>query len=328
MKDLESKRGSPDDRIEELLRATGRRPAVPADRTERVRATVRAHWREQLRRRARVRRRLVLGTALAAAAVVVAAVLGAVFAPRQDESMLVVAAAAGPVADELPVGSRIEAGRRLATGADGRLALRSASGRSIRLDSDTRLTVVSGRALSLERGAVYVDSGGPDEGGGEGLEVRTSLGTVSERGTQFETRLRPSSLVVRVREGAVLLDGERRRHEVAAGQQLILGADGRVSQSAIARSGAGWAWVESVAPMMEIDGRPLSEFLDWVAREKSLRLVLVGPGLAGVAEQTRLSGSIAGMTLEQALDSVLPTCGLGYRIEGETLVVRPTDASL
>ena len=60
------------DAIEALLKATGRRPAVPADRTDRVRAAAYDGWRREVARRAR-HRRIGWGVSLAAAAAVVVA---------------------------------------------------------------------------------------------------------------------------------------------------------------------------------------------------------------------------------------------------------------
>ena len=39
-------------------------------------------------------------------------------------------------------------------------------------------------------------------------------------------------------------------------------------------TGASWAWVETLAPEVDIEDRPLEEFLDWVARETGRKLVL------------------------------------------------------
>ena len=61
------------DSIEALLKATGRRPAVPADRMDRVRAAALDDWRREVARRARYPV-IRWGVSLAAAAVVVVAV--------------------------------------------------------------------------------------------------------------------------------------------------------------------------------------------------------------------------------------------------------------
>ena len=73
--------------------------------------------------------------------------------------------------------------------------------------------------------------------------------------------------------------------------------------------------------MMEIEGRFLLDFLQWDARERGVRLVFTDEKLAARARTIVLSGSIAGMTLDEATTSVLTTCGLIHRWEGESLVV-------
>jgi hypothetical protein len=78
-------------------------------------------------------------------------------------------------------------------------------------------------------------------------------------------------------------------------------------------------WVRSVTPMLEIDGRSLQTFLEWIARERGLRLHFATPREAAAAPGIRLTGSVAGMTLDQALDSVLATCQMSHRIEGDVL---------
>ena len=66
-----------DDRIEALLKSTGRRPAVSALRTERVRARARSEWQAEVARRRLPR--VIVGTVALAAAVVVAVIAIAVF---------------------------------------------------------------------------------------------------------------------------------------------------------------------------------------------------------------------------------------------------------
>jgi hypothetical protein len=73
--------------------------------------------------------------------------------------------------------------------------------------------------------------------------------------------------------------------------------------------------------MMEIQGRSLQEFLDWIVRERGVRLQFTDTRVAGKAPAILLRGSIAGMTLEEATASVLATCGLTHRWERGTLFV-------
>ncbi|HKQ60778.1 MAG TPA: FecR family protein, partial [Candidatus Polarisedimenticolaceae bacterium] len=225
-------------------------------------------------------------------------------------------------ATPLGLGDRIAAGTELATEAGGRLALRLSGGHSVRLDEHTRLRLLSANLLALDRGAVYLDSRGPQGTGAGGVEIRTPLGSVRDQGTQFEVRLLEGALLLRVREGRVSLARPDSHVELEAGHQLHLDTAGRIERGVLPPDGAAWAWAGTIAPMMRLEGRTLREFTAWVARERGLELRFAGPAAAEAAERIRLNGSIDGMTLEEALDSVLPTCRMSYRIEDAALVIR------
>ena len=58
-----------------------------------------------------------------------------------------------------------------------------------------------------------------------------------------------------------------------------------------------------------------------IAREGGWRLNSPTQETARLAAETLLRGSVEGLTLEQALAAVLPTCGMAHRIEGGRLIV-------
>jgi ferric-dicitrate binding protein FerR (iron transport regulator) len=309
------------DSIEALLKATGRRPAIPADRTERARAAAYDDWRREVARHAR-RRRIGWGVSLAAAAVVVVAVGLGFWATRPEMTPGASGIRVERVANAaLQVGATVSWGDEVKTGADARVALRAPSGHSLRLDTDTTLRVRSDREFSLERGALYVDSRGEGGSPRTSLRIDTAMGSIEDEGTQFAVRLAGDSLSLQVREGAVTLSAPSGRAVAAAGQALSLDASGRIVRTDDAGRGAGWAWAEAIAPMMEIEGRSLLDFLEWVVRERGVRLRFADAGLAGRAPEIVLKGSIAGMTLEQATASVLATCGAVHRWDNDALVV-------
>jgi ferric-dicitrate binding protein FerR (iron transport regulator) len=309
------------DSIEALLKATGRRPAIPADRTERVRAAVHDAWRREVGRRAS-QRRIGWGLSLAAAAVIVVGVglgiraLRPSIAPRSSGIRVERVANAG-----LQVGATVSWGDEVRTGADARVALRIPSGHSLRLDTDTTLRVRSDREFSLERGALYVDLRSEPTRLAPSVRIDTPVGSIEDQGTQFAVRFAGDSLSLQVREGAVTLSSPSGRAVAKAGQALTLDASGRIVRSEDAGRGAGWAWAEAIAPMMEIEGRSLLDFLEWAVRERGVRLQFSDAGLAGRAPAIVLKGSIAGMTVEQATASVLATCGAIHRWDGGALVV-------
>ena len=74
-----------------------------------------------------------------------------------------------------------------------------------------------------------------------------------------------------------------------------------------------WAWAEQIAPEFALEGRSLRTFLDWAARETGFTMRLASPDLARSADGIWLHGSAAGLTPSQALEAVLPTCGLALR---------------
>jgi hypothetical protein len=102
---------------------------------------------------------------------------------------------------------------------------------------------------------------------------------------------------------------------------LTLDASGRIVRTEEEGTGGGWTWAEAIAPMMEIEGRSLLEFLEWVVRERGVRLRFADADVTGRAPTIVLRGSIAGMTLQQATASVLATCGMIHRWDDGALVV-------
>jgi ferric-dicitrate binding protein FerR (iron transport regulator) len=325
-----------DERIGALLRSTGRRPDIPDDRRDRVRAAVAERWGEVTRKRARRRRLWITAAAAVVATLALALALGRWPRPTpapagavagQVEARIGAAwTRAGAAGTEAPPtlpgpGTDVRVGAELATEAGGRLAIRLTSGHSMRLDEQSRARLLAGGVIVLDRGAVYIDSGRPAGAASGAVEIRTDRGTIREFGTQFEARLLDRSLVVRVREGAVSWSAGQDAADVGAGEEWVLPDDGPPSRRALAADAGEWGWAREIAPAMDIDGRTLREFLDWIARERGVRLEFAAADLETLVGRTRLSGSITGMTLDQALASVLATSRLGSRTDAGTLVV-------
>ena len=224
----------------------------------------------------------------------------------------------------MSVGDTLEPGADLSTPSDGGMTLGLAPGQSVRLDAGSALRLLEHDTLELGRGAVYVDSHRSGESDPPPITVRTGLGSFREVGTQFEVRLTSEGARVRVREGQVAFDGAQDAMEVVAGHEMEVNYRGEVRRGAIDPASSEWGWIGELTPMMAIDGRPALQFLDWVARERGLELEFQDVDLLAAAAGTTLAGSIEGMTLDQALDAVLPTCGMTYRIQDGTLTVLRT----
>jgi ferric-dicitrate binding protein FerR (iron transport regulator) len=309
-----------EDALLALLRLAGPRPAVSAERSARVRAAVHGSWRAAYRRE--TRRRLG-GTLVALGAAAALVLLLGRPAPTPEtssppvatvERVIGSASAESPHAQGRPPlarGDVVLAGTVVETGEQGRAALRIGPA-SLRVDRDTTVRLVTEGVLELDRGAVYVDTGQR----GTGLELRTTLGVVRDVGTRFEVRTQPGDLRVRVRDGEVVLDRAGQLDRVGAGTELVL-ADGRLRRRTVSPDNGDWAWASSVAASFELEGRRLREFLDWYASETG-RAWRLAPGLESRAD-TVLHGSVADLTPDDALQVVLPICGLEARIERGTV---------
>jgi len=318
------------DPVADLVRLAGARPPVPAERAARVEARVRESWQAGVSSRRRVRW-ASWGVGIAAAAALVLA-LGAGWrlVSRPPAPAVLVATVervsgtvtvAGPAGEALPLAAKAQVflDVPIVAGPDGRAALRLSTGPSLRLDVGTRVRFTGASTLRLEEGAVYVDSQG-----GRPVLVETPWGQVTELGTQFEVRVGRGGVRVRVREGSVELAGngasEGRAWEAGAGAELTLATDGRLSRAAVSPHGEAWGWVQEIAPSFELEGRTLGDFLAWVGRESGWRVAWADPSRAAAGSAV-LHGSIEGLSPEQALAAVLPTCGLANRRDGETVVV-------
>jgi hypothetical protein len=71
--------------------------------------------------------------------------------------------------------------------------------------------------------------------------------------------------------------------------------------------------------MLDLEGRSAREFLDWVARERGWGLSFSDETVARSAEEIVLGGTVERLTLDEALDAVLPTCRMTYRVEAGVL---------
>jgi hypothetical protein len=318
----------PDERpIRDLLVLAGRRPEPAPFRTARVRAAVEAEWRRSMPRRSRWRLR-----ALAAA------VLGLTLAlwSRSPAPPPATPPAAPPLATVTRISGTVQmsaagsafqlaaAGAPLSAGAvvdaaAGRVLLAFGSGHSVRLDRGARVVLEAAHRLRLTRGRLYVDSG---EGtpSGDGLSIATTSGLVREIGTQFEVDAAEAFVQVRVRDGAVRVDRPGASIDVAEGEAVQIRPGGATERRAILPSGREWSWLETIATPFTIEGAALDSFLQWVSREQGWDWQFRDRAAARQAKVV-LHGSIEGLTPAEALEAVLPTCGMTSQVRGGTLIV-------
>lgn len=312
---MDVQRNENDNEVARLFGFAGPRPRLSEAEVAPAREAARAVFRQHVQRRAR--RRRAVWTAVGSVAASLLAVAGLLWKgslrPAPDLPLAAFAVRSGEVS--LSGGGELTAGAVIATGRDGRAALRLADGGPmLRLAGSSRLKLDTARSLTLSAGAVYVDSRE-----GSGLEITTPVASVTDVGTRFEVRLLEGAVRVRVREGKVRVEHRAERHQALAGDELVVHADGRARRAGIAASGPAWDWIQQAAPPFALEGSTLAAFLDWAARETGRSWQLAGGAAGRVPEETVLHGSIAGLTADEALEVVLPGCGLTARREGDVL---------
>lgn len=323
-----------------VLRAAGRRVRPSEEATHAIREAVRAEWRQTVaRHRMRRRRRVGLAAAAVLGLLAVGAWLGGarLTAPGPVVARIVklegeVRRTVGPLrvwreaGEQLPLAT----GDELMTGANGRVALVFGEGLSVRLDYGSHIELAAADRVVVRRGAVYVDSG-RTAGIGTELELETPAGTVRHLGTQYEVRLlEPGTplIIVRVREGRVAVDRPRAATlRAEAGEQLTVSADGTVERGTVPLYGDAWRWAMEAAPEFEIEGRRLTEFLEWAGRELGRPIVYATPEAELAAAEVVLSGSITGLTPEEALAAVLATTRLRRAERDGALVIEVESAA-
>lgn len=328
--------------LRRLLADAGPRPAPPEEDLASLKETARTEWRQRYSDQSSPARPVRFWMALAAAALLAAVGLfwwartpGPPIASDPSVASLERLSGAarwearGERASPLLLGAirqPLPAGSLLTTeaGSDrwGRLALRMAGGASVRLDTGTRVRLVSATVIELNRGAVYVDTGAKQDRREE-VAIRTSAGLFQGIGTQFEVRAEGDgdSTRLRVREGSVRLDRVDGSVLTNRGEELVLQGDGILLRRQSAAYGPEWDWVLKTAPMLDIEGVKLRTFLDWVAREMGWRVEFADEETTSLSDSIVLHGSIDHLTPSEAPSVVLPSSGLGHRASEGTLLV-------
>jgi ferric-dicitrate binding protein FerR (iron transport regulator) len=194
-------------------------------------------------------------------------------------------------------------------------------GTTLKIDRDSATSFITGGELSLDRGAIYLDTGLRRVGEPE-IAVRTSAGVVRHIGTQFDVRTQADVVVVRVREGSIIVDRTAARLVAHAGEAVHLRSNGTTDRRLIATHGADWAWVSHLVMPFTLEGATLESFLDWAAREQGWSWEFENPAVWKSVAGTVLHGAIEGLSVTEALDAVLPACGITFRREGHRLILR------
>jgi len=308
-----------DSTIERLIKLAGERDMPSAEGMERARQAAHESWTRALKSReaapSNTRLRL-LGFALAAGIAAVGVLLWIQRpAPTPPELVARVTTLVGDArlqdaGDETParLALPIHSGSTLATG-DGRVALTFGDSLSLRVDRQTRLRFDGREQVTLLAGALYIDSGGINAV--PGLRIETPAGAVRHVGTQYQVRVDGNVTLVRVREGRVLLSPvSGASTDIAAGDELQVSGTDLRWQRGLPSFGKDWEWSAGIAPALEIEGRPLTEFVAWVAREHGWQIRYVDESMQSRAIDIRLHGSLDPLDSAAMLERVSLVTGV------------------
>lgn len=313
---------------ENALRSGLRADALSPEAMARIRAATEAEWRAQVATAPGMpwwRR----GALLAAAASVLVVALGAItFTPSGGEQLGTLARADGAgllehrmlgrsaaVAVGVPVRSTNTFDSRGAT------LLALAGGGNLRVAPGSQFEVLAANQLRLKKGEVYVDIP-PGEHVAAGFVVLTGAGEFRHLGTQFSVALVDDGTRLRVREGRVQWHAQDQPPaNVEAGVEMQIDANRNVSRRPIETVGDSWAWTEAVTPDIEIDDRPLGEFLQWVSRETGRKLVFADDAVRQQVANTHMHGNVRGMMPLDALRAVMAATSLRFDLPEGTIRV-------
>jgi ferric-dicitrate binding protein FerR (iron transport regulator) len=282
--------------VERLLALSGPRDAVPAERLGRMRAAVHNAWTAETKPRFQPRFRWTLMSAAAAAVVIMVV--------RMPPD----AGVATPP-EEPPRRAAVH----ITTGPSERRFLLLPRGGELRVDASSVVTIAEGGEIHISKGALYLDSLGASL-----PTVITPAGRITDIGTRFEVRLLKGETRVRVRDGKVRLAQAHSVNEVQAKEELLARADVSTMRRHVDPFGDDWAWVARAAPRFDLEDKSLGTFLDWIEQEGAWTVVFASEALERSARSTVLHGSVESMSTTEALDAILPACGLVHRVDLKT----------
>ena len=320
----------------DLFGSASPRPAPPAADEAQIRDAVQAEWRSQVQRRTRRRQ----FTALALAASVFLAVIvglglvrdpGGSFAAQQVATIgqqfgSVIIRTQGKIAGNAV--ASINGSDIVETRADAGIELGWHDGGSLRLDENTIVVFEAVDQIYLQKGRVYFDSVDSPlstrvaQSGLVELRIRTDNGVVSHLGTQYMISANEDGLTISVREGEVSYNEMQKLAK--AGEKLEVSVDGSVEIEETEVYGDEWQWIEKTAPAVKLDGRRLSEALNWVGRETGHSIEFASPAAKTIADDFSLVGFDGEVSLNPtwALYVLAETADLNVRIDGGVIVVR------
>jgi len=184
-------------------------------------------------------------------------------------------------------------------------------GGSLRVASGSEFEIVARDVVRLTSGEMYVDIP-PGAHADASFVAVTGAGEFRHLGTQFAIAVVNGTTRLRVREGQVQWHAADGDATLPAGTEVLIDRHMNVTRAAVESTGQQWSWTETMAPEIDIDNRPLGEFLDWFARETGRRLVIADGTTQHQIDSIRMHGSVHGLTPMQALKAVMASTSLRF----------------
>lgn len=330
-RDVETAGEDPDceDRaIASLLRAVGRREAMP----EGIRQKWEQHFRSELRSvidRLQWRRRLVFGLCAGLAAIAITLVMGVPQPATPDISIRILQVRGESYLHRndgttllLQAGQGLNPGSQISSGNSALLSL--VYGRhNLRLNNNTRVELGHDRVLLLSGEIFASDEASVAQK--QAITVETRHGSIRDIGTQFLVALYPDRTVTTVRKGALLINTADRQFRTAAipgkASRLVLFTSRQVQRESVDPTGVEWEWIYQAAPAFDLDGKSVYEFLQWSANETGRHLLFASTAAESYARTTVLHGDLGNLNPEQAVGPVLITTDLEVK-EGSADTLR------
>lgn len=211
-------------------------------------------------------------------------------------------------------GDTIRTGQKLHT-TNATMTLKWHDGAILKFDRQTQIHFINKHEVSLLAGAIYFDSNDSSH-----IRIHTSRGVVSDIGTQFETRLQPKNLLVRVREGEVKVEKQKGNPlYVTSGKALQL-TDEHNEISDITKDDQ-WLWVDAMDEDFNFDGRTMAEVLSWIAQRENWTLQFKSEQDKKQAQEDILHGKLNITSSQELLKQLSLISDMQYQITNNTLIV-------
>lgn len=304
--------------LSKLLKFSGKRDVPSTERTEFARKAARDSWQRMLEKnnKPQIWRRHWLKFSIALAASLVCVL----FIPFRTIPPVIVAQVTAIEGDTPMVpGFKLSAGAQLTTD-NSRIALTLGQSLSLRLDQHTKLRINDAGRVSLSEGRIYVDSGGLNSQ--VELCIVTPAGEVRHLGTQFQVSIQGDTTSVRVREGRVQLSSrDSHAQYISTAEELQVTGSHSMLQHGLSSYGVDWEWATAIAPILDIENRPLAEFLSWTAREHGWQLRYSSEALQQRTHEIRLHGSLTSMRSTEAMERISLITGVSIIAQDGALLV-------